>query len=233
LEMADIVCTTKRFQLAYLQNLRGSRPTALIQHGYSSNSHVPVFDAVSEDEYQYDICYAGNPDGYKLKWLIALARRFPDKRIAVAGHRWKSVADGTPLAPFVLGRAVVSRRLARLHQLSRINIAIHGGVDNTHGWQDEVSTRTFEIPACRGFMLHIDNDEVRNLFDVPGEIDTFATPDEMFAKIEYYLARPRERGEMIDKAYRRAVPAYSYDSRAREVAELVKQTAGKTSPARP
>jgi spore maturation protein CgeB len=223
LEMADIVCTTKRFQLPYLRRLRGSRPSMLVQHGYASMSHRPMYEKVEEDEFLYDIFYAGNPDRYKLDWLIELARRFPEKRIAVAGHRWKALAQGTPLAPFVLGRAVVSRRLARLHQLSRINIAIHGGADPVHGWQDEVSTRTFEIPACRGFMLHIDNAEVRGLYDVPSEIDTFSTPQEMCEKIDHYLARPRQRAEMIERAYRRAVPAYSYDSRAREIRDLALQ----------
>jgi spore maturation protein CgeB len=230
LEMADIVCTTKRFQLPYLRRLRGSRPSMLVQHGYASMSHRPMYEKVEEDEFLYDIFYAGNPDRYKLDWLIELARRFPEKRIAVAGHRWKALAQGTPLAPFVLGRAVVSRRLARLHQLSRINIAIHGGADPVHGWQDEVSTRTFEIPACRGFMLHIDNAEVRGLYDVPSEIDTFSTPQEMCEKIDHYLARPRQRAEMIERAYRRAVPAYSYDSRAREIRDLALQLGATRQP---
>jgi spore maturation protein CgeB len=220
LEAVDIVCTTKRFQLSYLERIRAPGTTFLVQHGYSAEVHVPLHAVLGEDDFLYDITYAGNPDRYKLQWLLELVRCFPDKRIAVAGHRWNSVAKGTALAKHVLGRAVVGQNLARLHQRSRVNIAIHGGAESIHGWQDEVSTRTFEIPACRGFMLHIDNREVRHLYDVPGEIDTFATSEEMCAKIAHYLARPEQRSAMIEAAYRRAVPAYSYESRAQEIRSI-------------
>jgi spore maturation protein CgeB len=84
-----------------------------------------------------------------------------------------------------------------------------------------VSIRTFEIPACKGFMLHIDNDEIRTVYDVGREIDVFATPAELAKKIEYYLANPSKRGAMVESAYTRCVPAYSYRSRAEAILSAV------------
>ena len=103
-------------------------------------------------------------------------------------------------------------------QSSRINVAVHMGPIKPGGWEDLVSTRTFEIPACKGFMLHVDNEEIRSLFEVGEEIDVFANEDELVEKIAYYLARPGLRYRMIERAYARCVPAYGYDARAKVIA---------------
>lgn len=222
LRRAALVCTTKRFQLPYLDELRGPGRSVLVQHGYVPVVHRPFFDTVSEDEFLYDVSYVGNGDPAKLTWLVRVAEAFPDQRIIVAGHRWSELARGTALERFVHGQAVMIDRLARIHQLSKVNIAVHHGPAGEFGWHDDVSTRTFEIPACRGFMLHVDNDEVRTLFDVPGEIDTFATPAELCEKVGHYLERPDLRRQMVDRAYERAVPHYSYHARAREILNAVR-----------
>ncbi len=91
-------------------------------------------------------------------------------------------------------RAVMATGAAQPHQ--------HGGPWRPCGaesWEDLVSTRTFDIPTCKGFMLHIDNPEVRELFEPGREIDLFASEDALIAKIEHYLARAMLRGEMIEE----------------------------------
>jgi spore maturation protein CgeB len=120
-----------------------------------------------------------------------------------------------------LGHVLTGDFYAHALQHSRINVAIHGGPAGLFGWQDLVSTRTFEIPACKGFMLHIDNAEVRCLFKPGGEIDVFANEDELIEKIDYYLARATLRCAMIERAYRRCVPAYGYDARAEVISRRV------------
>jgi spore maturation protein CgeB len=116
---------------------------------------------------------------------------------------------------------VVGDSYARILQRARINIGIHSGPSGPFGWQDLVSTRTFEIPACKGFMLHIDNEGVRTLFEPGVEIDVFSTPDNLCEKIDYYLVRGLLRREMIERAYERCVPAYSYDMRAAAIADTL------------
>ena len=39
-----------------------------------------------------------------------------------------------------------------------------------------------------------------------------------YKKIDFYLANDKLREEMVEKAYQRCVPAYSYDERAKVIA---------------
>jgi spore maturation protein CgeB len=110
---------------------------------------------------------------------------------------------------------------AQLVSAAKINLAIHMGTADGSGWQDLVSTRSFELPACKGFMLHVDNEEIRQLYDVGQEIDVFSSADDLCEKIRFYLDNDSIRLQMVEKAYHRCVPAYSYDQRARGIAKFI------------
>jgi spore maturation protein CgeB len=114
---------------------------------------------------------------------------------------------------------LVGDHFARVVEHSRINLAVHhGDAGSAHGWEDKVSTRTFEIPACGGFMLHVDNDEVRSLYEPGREIDTFSGEEQLLERIAYYLANEQQRATLKEAAYARCVPAYSLTERAAAVA---------------
>ena len=216
----DVMITAKTFQLEWLEKLREGRPTYLVHHGYPPGIVQPN-EALAEKEYEYDLAYVGNPDDHKVELLVKVASAFPDRSFVVAGNRWRAAAAGTNLEAHVLGHPVTGDFLADLHRRSRINIAVHMG-QKPNGWADRVSTRTFEIPAFRGFMLHVDNAEVRELYDVPTEIDVFSGADDLIEKISFYLSRPELRRQMIELAHRRAAPNYSYHSRGVEIDALLR-----------
>jgi glycosyltransferase involved in cell wall biosynthesis len=221
----DIFLTTKSFQLGYLRDLLGPERVDLLHHGYCDLVHMPRSASIDEPEYVADVTYVGNYSPYKEEWLRPIAHRLPNARFHVIGSRWELTQDAA-LKRSVLGYVLNGDFYARALQHSRVNISVHAGPNAPEGWQDLVSIRTFEIPACKGFMLHIDNAEVRSLFEPGREIDVFANVEEMIDKIAYYLARPALRREMIERAYARCVPAYGYDARAevisRKITELLR-----------
>lgn len=218
----DLFVTTKSFQLDLLARQLGEERVAFVHHGYSPLVHRRREPGLREEDYVWDIAYVGSASSAKLDWLDAVARAFPDKAIAIAGPGWQRLAAGTAAERFVINQTVIGDVYARLIERSRISLAVHFGIDPAFGWEDLVSTRTFEIPACGGFMLHIDNAELRTLYDVPAEIDAFTSTTELCDKIAYYLARPDLRRAMIERAHARCVPAYSYSARGLEVANLVR-----------
>jgi hypothetical protein len=223
----DLFVTTKSFQAPWLKALRGSSPTAYVAHGYAPLVHFPRREAVAEHEHRYDIAYIGSASEPKARWMSAVVRAFPDRRILLAGSGW---ANHPELGRFAAG-ALPGDFLAEATQLSRINLAFHYGPrprpksEDRGGpaeWEDFVSTRSFEIPACKGFMLHVDNPEARGLFRAGAEVDFFSDATGLCDLVETYLAEPERRQSMIDAAYARCVPAYSYFSRAREIADLIR-----------
>lgn len=214
----DLFVTTKTFQLKYLSDKLTPSRVAYVPHGYVGASHRGIFRDIPENKFLFDSLYIGNYSLYKERWIRETLDKIPTS-IDVIGDRWPILAEGAlPRCQFH-GRQT-GILYAQAIQSARINIAIHFG-PGPKGWSDLVSTRTFEIPACRGFMLHIDNEEVREFFKPGEEIDVFATPEELADKIQFYLPRSDLRARMIERAYNRAVPGYSYEARASELHRLI------------
>lgn len=218
----DLVATTKSFHLDTLHAAIGPDRVALVHHGFSPLTHRPVSVPDSDAGFARDIVYIGNASPHKRDWLLPLfeAPELADARKCVIGHRWAEVAAGTAIAPHVLGRALAGDFYARAIGESRINIGLHWGPVHS-GWEDQVSTRTFEIPAAGGFMLHIDNDEVRGLFDHGSEFDSFATPEQLVERVVHYLAHPQERMAIARAGQARAWRDHSMDARAAEIVGLI------------
>lgn len=218
----DLFVTTKTFQLAHLEQILGRKRVAYVPHGYSGGIHRPIVDYMEEQDYRVDLIYPGNHSAYKQKWLEESLTDLPEPSIEIIGNRWRENASAGPLSRARMPGGRIGVAYAEALQTARINISVHFG-PSASGWEDLVSTRTFEIPACKGFMLHIDNEEVRQFFSPGEEIDVFSTPEELADKIRFYLARPELRARMIERAYLRAVPAYSYAARAKQIVALFEE----------
>lgn len=225
----DYFFTSKSHHIPYLQKYLDSSRVKLLHHGYSPDMHYPRMASVSDEDFVADCGYVGTCTPYKVRWLQALVERMPDVTLAVVGGGWDRLAKGTPVEKSVLGYQLVGDAYCRFVQQVRINLAFHMGPFGSRGWQDLVSMRTFEIPACKGFMLHIDNDEVRGLFRQGSEIDVFDDPTELCEKVRHYLGQSGLRRQMIERAFERCVPAYSYDNRARTIAGAI-ESKGEYSP---
>ena len=214
----DRFYTTKSYQVDYLNRLLGSDRVELLHHGYLPPFHKPPV-TVPGEKYTADIVYIGNHSLEKERWLAAIKQRVPTARMKIHGNRWAHCASKNILGPSICNGPVYGSDYAAAIHSSKINLGIHMGILDQTGWYDLVSTRTFEIPASKGFMLHVDNDEVRQLFSPGIEIDLFKDLDELCEKIEFYLSHDELRHEMLERAYQRCVPAYSYDERARVIAD--------------
>lgn len=226
----DLFVTTKTFQIEHLQNRLGADRVAYVPHGYVAGVHQPVFSSWSESNHSCDTLYIGNYSVSKHEWLAALLSLSPSLDLRIVGAGWPAGAGRSRLGSAKMAGPRHGVTYAQEVQSARINIALHMG-PTASGWGDLVSTRSFEIPACRGFMLHIDNPEIRTFFTPGVEIDVFSSPEELAEKIGYYLARPELRARMIERAYRRCVPHYGYGARAQELEKLL-QTRLWTAPDR-
>lgn len=213
---SDCFVTTKSFHIPWLLERVPGERACFVPHGYDPNAHAPILKHVAETDYSADIRYIGNHSAYKQQWIEGLHHALPSVNLRITGHRWSKNLSKRVVNRLVEAEEYVAADYALAIQTARINVAVHFG-KGQNGWEDRVSTRTFEIPACGGFMLHIDNDEVREYYDVGKEIDVFSDIEELADKCRYYLKNDGVRRRMVQKAHERCVPTYSYYQRAKEV----------------
>jgi spore maturation protein CgeB len=224
LDAYDLFITTKPYQVDALTQRLGAARVGMVHHGHCDMTHVPAREPVSP---AFDVLYVGNYSQEKQRWLGQLARLLPDVDIRIVGFAWDRNTDPV-LRPRIHGHGYHGDNYARVLQQARIVISLHGDRKEPEGWQDMVSTRTFEIPACKAFMLHIDSEEVRTLFEPETEIGVFSTAEELAKGVRRYLADPALRAAMIEKAFNRCTPAYGYAARARSVEALIQERLNPT-----
>ena len=70
---------------------------------------------------------------------------------------------------------------------------------------NEYTTRTFEIPATKTFMLSEYTDDAASLFEADKEAVYFKNTDEFINKIDYYLAHDDERKKIAQNGYERVM----------------------------
>jgi glycosyltransferase involved in cell wall biosynthesis len=213
--------TTKSFQVQTLKEMLGEGKVRFLHHGYSSDVHYPPEKELLDETQVPDVLYIGTYTSHKEILFAQVKRACPEIRFVIYGNGWNPDKCDEVLKTSIVNRPIFGANFAQLANASKINLAIHMGVADDTGWQDLVSTRSFELPACGGFMLHIDNSEIRQLFEVGEEIDVFSSVDDLCEKIRFYLKNESLRKKMAHKAYKRCVPTYSYDQRAREIAAFI------------
>lgn len=212
----DLFISTKSFHRERLEQLCGPSGFDIVPHGYSSLVHRKIEGEAGRPA-EFDLCYMGNADRRKADILGEILTHYRDRPAVVIGSNWSSFLD---LAQFPACRFVgplSGDAMVATMQSSRINIAFHFGARDETGWFDRISTRSYEIPACGAFMLHIDSPEIRELYTPGEEMAVFTTPAEAINQIEHYLTHEDERRAIADAGWRRCVPDYAYDARCVEI----------------
>jgi glycosyltransferase involved in cell wall biosynthesis len=213
--------TTKSFQVETLEKIMNKEKVHFLHHGYCSDVHCPPNNSLLDENEIPDVMYVGTYTSHKEKLFSAVIKACPGIRFKIYGNGWSHAKCSHELKGCLVNRPVYAMNYAQLVSAAKINLAIHMGTADDSGWQDLVSTRSFELPACKGFMLHVDNAEIRQLYDVGQEIDVFSSADDLCEKIRFYLANEQLRMQMKEKAFLRCVPAYSYDHRAKQIASII------------
>ena len=68
-----------------------------------------------------------------------------------------------------------------------------------------------------GFVLSTYCPETAELFEENKEIVFFRTPEELLAKVDYYLAHDDERRQIARAGHAKVVSCYTYDRKIREL----------------
>jgi spore maturation protein CgeB len=214
----DCVFYTKRFWDRDVRSRVSLRESVFLPHGYDAEIHRPI-ELQERDlaQYQTHAVVIATHTKYKEEVLGELLGLRPRLRLTVWGNQWQHGCTSALVKQFVKGEPLVGDSYVKAICAAKINLALLSGKVQGSSRSDETTTRTYEIPACRGFMLHERSPELLELYSEGKEVVCFSSPQELAEKIDYHLAHPEEREVIACAGYRRCVPAYSYDNRMVEL----------------
>lgn len=87
-----------------------------------------------------------------------------------------------------MGEVLLHEEISKVFETSRINLTLQRIYA-----QDGLSDRVFNVLQAGGFLLSDRNEAITELFREGEELECFETREEMFDKIDYYLAHEEER----------------------------------------
>jgi spore maturation protein CgeB len=215
----DWIFTTKTFGLKDMRDQLGISNASLLMHAFDPDVHHPV--SLSERDHQLfdcDVSFIGTWSPKKEALLGELLSRRPNLRMRIWGDQWWSVTTRAhTLRSAIAGRAATGVEYAKAICGSLINIAILSEKRAGASCGDQITSRTFHLPACGGFVLHERTDEVRALFREDDEIVCFTGVDELIAKVDEFLPDERRRRLIAERGRAVVQEHHSWDERIRVI----------------
>jgi spore maturation protein CgeB len=205
----DCVLTTKSFSVREYHEA-GAPLAVYIPNAYDPHIHYPATPSVEErGEYGGDVAFIGYFRPKRANLLSDLARFKREFRINIWGgdwHKltridnWKHHRTWNRLTDCIRGRGVWCTDMGKAIQSNKIILGLL-----CREVRDLHTSRSFEIPACGGFMLAERTEEHRMYFEEDKEAVYFSTFQELLDKIRFYLAHDDLRTRIAEAGYQRCI----------------------------
>ncbi len=217
LPLYDWVFTTKKFGLRDMREQLGVTRTSLLRHACDTEVHRPL-QLSGDDRARYgcDASFIGTWSPKKENLLRELVERRPDMQLRVWGERWNRAAAGV-LKRAIMGHHVQGDEFARAIAGSKINIAILSERREGASDGDQITTRTFHIPASGGFMLHERTPELLEILRESVDVACFSGADELSRQVGHYLNDPRERETVAKRGRATVLAHHTWDHRIQDI----------------
>ncbi len=228
LPLYDCVFTTKSFHLEDDSLHRRVRRLEFVPHGFDPEVHRPIpLTTNLHDYYASDLSFVGVWTPKKERILSALVAALPDLSLKIWGPFWERAA------PLVRsrwqGRAAHGDELAAICTNAKINLGLLSEAGGGTIKGDQTTARTWQIPACGGFMLHEDTPELRKAFTAGEHIAVFGNTDELVAAIRSYLGDDELRDRVRTAGHQHCMNSgYSYRTAADRILTYHRSGTGQT-----
>jgi spore maturation protein CgeB len=217
--LMDCILTTKSYNVSEFA-AAGSSCATYIPNAYDPHVHYPAKPSAEEtSRYSCDVGFIGTFRPGRADYLERIAHQ-AEYRLRVWGGGWMKMNRLIYLPRWrwaMLRACVVDKELFCDDMGKAIqSIKICLGLLN-RGNRDLHTSRSFEIPACGGFMLAERTTEHQTYFEEDKEAVYFNSFEEMIDKIRFYLQHEQSRARIAEAGYNRCLRSdYRYIDRARE-----------------
>jgi spore maturation protein CgeB len=210
LPVYDCVFTTKPYHLRDSRLCRHVRELRLVRHGFDPAVHRPIIDDHQLSKtYGCDASFVGVWSPKKEATLDHLLQHLPGIELKIWGPAWQNA--GSLVRKSWQGRGAYGDEAAAIYSMSKINLGLlsEAGTGSLQG--DMTTARTWQIPACAGFMLHEATPELSDSFTTDLEVATFQGLNDLVQKVKFYLNDANLRESIRLAGYSRCHDApYSY-----------------------
>jgi spore maturation protein CgeB len=219
----DLYVCTKRDIMDDVRRA-GCANVAYVRFGYKPAVHLPEAPASHEERERFacDVMFVGGCDAHRSAYFEALIRAMPAVKLRLYGAYWERVRA---LRPYARGFAVArDYRLAVGGAKITVNLVRRAN-------RDDHVMRTFEIPACGGFMLTERSSTHQELFVEDREAAFFDSPDELTAKVRGYLGRDEDRARIAAAGHLKITKGrHTYADRLAEIIDAAQSVKGLRKP---
>lgn len=185
LKYYDCVFTTKLYNLNELLSF-GAKRTELILDSFDEETHRPIELSKSERQrFACDVSAIGAFEIERAKSLLFLAQN--GVTVHVWGNGWSGWTHKHPNL-VVKNEFLFGLEYAKAIAGTKVNLNFLRKIN-----RDEVTSRSVEIPACRGFMLSERTARHLDFFEEGKEAEFFDSDQELLDKIKHYLKNDEKR----------------------------------------
>jgi hypothetical protein len=184
-------------------------------------SFDPDFDRpmdLSKDDLTYyhtRIGFVGTYENVRASYIAYLIQN--DVPVTVVGNDWPGGEHWEIIKPYYRGPSVFEEEYIKT--INGMEIALHF---LRHGNRDEQDSRTFEIPACKIFVIAERSELHTQLFKENEEAVFFSTKEELLEKVRFYLCEKDERDRIALNGYNKCFSAgYDHKSRMEKVLQTI------------
>lgn len=216
----DLIVTPKSFNVTeYMRN--GAKNVIYAPYAYDPSIHYPVkIDHTARNVYGSDVAFVGTRREKRVRELEAISQTGID--IKIWGTGWRRLAPFSKLRSNCTFTPVYAEEMSKVFGASKIVL----GFLNAEN-RDLHTARTFEVPACGGFLLAERTTEHLEFLREGNEADYFSSVEELIDKINFYLKNDSIRLRIAKAGYERVISIQaSYSDRARFISQEINKIRG-------
>ena len=220
LPLYDCLFTTKSFHLEDCALRAHVKAMRLVMHGFDPEVHRRLtLSPQVLAHYGCDASFVGYWSPKKEKLLTAVLRGCPGIALRIWGPGWgRSDAEARRCWQ---GRGAYGDELSVIYGATKVNLGLLSEKGGGTEVGDRITTRTWQIPAAGGFLLHEDTVELRSFFTAGEEVGVFHSELDLPEKVRHYLNDSANRLRVREAGFRRCWEShYTRDGAVKELLQF-------------
>lgn len=219
----DHIFTTKTFMIDDLLQYFNYKTATFIPHAADVDIHrPPLFCEPSLMKmFTCDVSYIANYSKKKEEYLSNLVKLVPNLDLKIWGPNWEKCSSNI-LRKYIKYYAPHGDLYANAIFYSKINLSILSEARKNSSSGDLITSRTFHIPASKGFMLHERTSELLLYFEENKDVACFDSIEELAYKIKFYLENESDRNNIKDNGYTNVNTNHTMKQRAEQILSTLK-----------